>query len=68
MYDFITNEEKANMIAEDFYNAKCCGCPMDNDVVAKQAALEMAKWKDEQFVEMLNALPDSIKNLLKNIV
>ena len=41
---------------------------MDNDVVAKQAALEMAKWKDEQFVEMLNALPDSIKNLLKNIV
>ena len=47
----MTNEKKAREIGTNWYNAKCCGVPMDSDRVAEQAALEMAEWKDEQFKE-----------------
>lgn len=31
------------------------------------ACLEMAEWLDNQFKDLLNGLPEPIKNLLKNI-
>lgn len=48
-----TNEEKARDIGKDWYNAECFGVAMDSDIVAEQAALEMAEWKDEQFLQWL---------------
>ena len=47
----MTNEDKAKAIGKSWYNAKCCGVPMDSDKIAEQAALEMAAWKEQQMYE-----------------
>lgn len=43
------DEEKALEIGKNWFDAKCLGVPMDSDIVAEKAALEMAAWKDKQF-------------------
>lgn len=53
----MTNEEKTNEICKrhifDSNHFDCC--------------MEMAQWKDEQFAEMLNSLPQVAKDLIKTL-
>lgn len=56
-----TNEQKAKEIqSKDPCQVWIGGCP---NVYA--AAIEMAKFKDKQFTELINALPTPLKELIK---
>lgn len=61
----ITNEQKAQEIANDetLYGED----PDENSKIEECyiAAMAMAKWKDKQFTELINALPTPLKELIK---
>lgn len=57
----MTNEEKAEEI---MLTADCIFTPVTTAV--KKAALEMAKWKDEQFKEILSDTYDIRKKICRS--
>lgn len=57
--EHVSNEEKAKEFATT-HDGKIIG-------FAHIAALQMAQWKDKQFEEMLNNLPESVKDLIKTL-
>lgn len=61
----LTNEEKAQEIAKR-YKTPCQGFG-DCEFEAYQSALEAMEWKDEQFKEMLQALPKSVQDLIVDL-
>lgn len=62
-----TNEQKAKEIAEKTHTV---WRDEEGEVISSQddcyeAAIAMAKWKDRQFTELINALPTPLKELIK---
>ena len=64
----MTNEEKAREIMGCNYGYDCldCGGNVEGCNTYKKV-LKMAKWKDEQFKEMIQSLPKSVKDLIETL-
>lgn len=62
----MTNEEYAIELAENISPYDIGG---DNAAhyAAKDAALDAMEWKDKQFEELLNSLPQGVKDLIKTL-
>lgn len=51
------NETKAKKICHEYTDATCCGSPMARSSVAFNAAMDMARWKDEHTsYELINKI------------
>lgn len=63
----ITIEEKAQQIIGCKRNCLECGGrnSVEKGCVEFRRIIAMAKWKDKQFNELINALPTPIKELIK---
>lgn len=55
----ISNEQKAKELSKKYEEIV--------EYSVEQCLIEMAIWKDEQFEEMLNKLPESVKDLIKTL-
>lgn len=66
--EHISNEQKANEIANAFFIENVSA---ENEQVIREmlnkASFEAMRWKDEQFEELLNSLPQGVKDLIKTL-
>lgn len=62
------NEEKASEIVINIQNSSSLDYDGRRAKYMYDSAMEMAKWKDEQFKEMLQSLPQAVKDLIDTLI